>query len=161
MRCHIAPRRTQQLDLDIINSFTDPLHHIMTTLPATRSSVQLQPSFLLHIFVELPASIKFFTKPSFGLANTLPSEAEAIIRQYALLLFVSVMLACIFLRRSKDETSRRVAFALAVYHVAPLARAMWRIYERESQKSDLGGPYLHLAAHLFCCTALFTTSFRT
>ncbi|KAL9021230.1 MAG: hypothetical protein Q9185_001631 [Variospora sp. 1 TL-2023] len=82
----------------------------------------LRRPFFLHLIVELPASIAFFLNPSMTLSQSQP-HAHVVIRQYALLLMSSNIIAYNFIFRSPDETSASVAAALAVYHaVTPLAR---------------------------------------
>ncbi len=107
--------------------------------------------FLLHILLELPASITFFLSPSTQLQLPSPpptpraySQAHALIRQYAVLLLVSnlVALICVLQPTAIDdilgiraegkvvEVERlrgNVAGALAVYHLAPLVRAVGRM----------------------------------
>ncbi|KAI4280105.1 MAG: hypothetical protein L6R35_005975 [Caloplaca aegaea] len=91
--------------------------HSLEKLEDTRTSVtnMLRRPFLLHMIVELPASIAFFLNPSMTLSQSQP-HAHAVIRQYALLLMSSNIIAYNFIFRSPDETSASVAAALAVYH---------------------------------------------
>ncbi|RFU24713.1 hypothetical protein B7463_g11623, partial [Scytalidium lignicola] len=91
----------------------------------------------------------------------LPPTSQAaihfLIRQYAILLLSSVLIALIFaLRPVVDGTSRNVAGALAIYHLAPLSRAVWRVAGsgREVVFGDvngngggLGGPWVHGFVH--------------
>ncbi|TVY87843.1 hypothetical protein LAWI1_G006763 [Lachnellula willkommii] len=88
---------------------------ILSTLP-----------FWLHLLIELPASLNFFLNPAEQLSAAAP-QAHALVRQYALLLFASSLVALIFATRQVDRTSRNVAGALAVYHLAPLVRAVTRV----------------------------------
>jgi hypothetical protein len=118
--------------------------------------------FWLHTGIELPASLKFFLNPSNQLfGHPIHGEirypaAEAIIRQYAVLLFVSVLISLIFAFRVVDDTSRRVAAALFLYHVAPAVRAASRIWVGDQNwiNKDLGGPWVHLVVHILCLAAL-------
>lgn len=113
--------------------------------------------FLCHLAVELPASCKFVLIPSSGLPGKAGPEAEAIIRQYGVLLFVSVIVSAIFLSRSHDATSCHVSLALAIYHFAPMTRAIRRIMQEkrvDKTQSDLGGPWVHLCAHILCFVTL-------
>jgi hypothetical protein len=110
--------------------------------------------FWLHLLIELPASVNFFLNPSEQLSSPAP-QAHAIIEQYAVLLFVSTLIALIFALRPIDRTSRSVAAALSVYHLAPLVRAGSRIVEGSGDYGKgLGGPIVHLIVHLLCFGAL-------
>ncbi|KAH8789025.1 hypothetical protein F5882DRAFT_402620 [Hyaloscypha sp. PMI_1271] len=110
--------------------------------------------FWLHFLIELPASMNFFLNPSEQLSSPAP-QAHPIIKQYAVLLFVSTLIALIFALRPIDGTSRNVAGALSVYHLAPLVRAGSRIAEGSGEYGKgLGGPMLHLAVHLLCFVGL-------
>lgn len=108
------------------------------------------------MIVELPASIAFFLNPSMTLSQSQP-HAHAVIRQYALLLMSSNIIAYNFIFRSPDETSASVAAALAVYHVGPLLRAGARVGGGEARGQSGGGfssPWVHLIAHLVCLVSL-------
>jgi hypothetical protein len=119
----------------------------MPPLPATLA-------FWLHFLIELPASLNFFLNPSEQLLSPAP-QAHAIIRQYAVLLFVSNLIALIFALRPLDGTSRSVAGTLSIYHLAPLVRAGSRILEGSGEYGKgLGGPVLHLIVHGLCFTGL-------
>ncbi|QSZ36328.1 hypothetical protein DSL72_007454 [Monilinia vaccinii-corymbosi] len=82
--------------------------------------------FILHTIVEIPASLNFFFNPSSQLSTPAP-QAHAVIQQYALLLFVSSLISILFAWRPVDRTSRNVAGALSLYHIAPTLRAAGRI----------------------------------
>lgn len=124
--------------------------------------------FCLHILIELPASINFFLFPSAQVstsASTPPvsAPAGALIRQYAVLLLSSNLIALIFALQPINSTSRQVAGALAVYHLAPVIRAGSRIRAGElelgqkvegSRMKGLGGPLLHFAVHSVCLLGL-------
>ncbi|CAL3962792.1 unnamed protein product [Diplocarpon coronariae] len=123
--------------------------------------------FLIHVVLETPASLNFFLRPGNQLAAPAP-QAHALVRQYAALLLSSNLVALVFAFRDVDETSQRVAGALAVYHVAPLVRAVGRIGNgtegergasrrasgREEAEGGLGGPWLHAATHACALGAL-------
>lgn len=109
--------------------------------------------FWLHILIELPASLNFYFNPSEQLPSPAP-QAHAIIRQYAVLLLVSNIIAGIFALRPLDRTSRNVAGAFAVYHVAPLMRALSRV-GRANYGEGLGGPVVHVIVHGICFLGLF------
>ncbi|KAE9380588.1 hypothetical protein N431DRAFT_432868 [Stipitochalara longipes BDJ] len=110
--------------------------------------------FWFHLLIEFPASINFFFNPSEQLSSPAP-QSHIIVRQYAVLLLVSALIALIFALRPIDETSRYVAGALSVYHVAPLMRAGSRILERRGEYGrGLGGPTVHLIVHTICFAGL-------
>jgi hypothetical protein len=114
--------------------------------------------FWLHLLIELPASTNFFFAPSEQLSSPAP-QAHMILKQYAVLLFVSALIALIFALRPIDGTSRRVAGALSVYHLAPLVRAGSRIMEGSGEYGKgLGGPVFHLVVHAVCFAGLLGSS---
>ncbi|KAK0120012.1 hypothetical protein ONS95_011430 [Cadophora gregata] len=107
----------------------------------------INPAFLIHALLELPASLNFFFRPNEQLSTPVP-QAHALIRQYAVLLMSSNIVALIFAFRPVDETSRRVAGALATYHAAPLVRAVGRITSHdEGYGKALGGRWVHAVVH--------------
>ncbi len=129
--------------------------------------------FWLHSLIELVPSVVFLIDPASQLyASNVTSDlqstspewstaqlnprAEAIIRQYAVLLFASVLISAIFAVRKLDITSRQVAAALTLYHCAPIVRATLRLWGGEApwQPQDMGGPWVHLAVHVICFLAL-------
>lgn len=121
----------------------------------------LHVAFGLHILVETPAALNFFINPLEELQLAIPSpSAEALIRQYALLLLWSNAIALVFLLRPIDKVSRRVACALGFYHLAPASRAMSRLVRNEpALGTSLGGPAVHLVVHIFCLVTLTTGLF--
>lgn len=104
--------------------------------------------FLLHMVVEIPASLNFLIRPGNQLAIPAP-QAHVIIRQYATLLLSSNLIALVFFNRAVDETSRNVAGALALYHVTPIVRAVSRLIDGERAV-----PLLHASVHLACLASL-------
>lgn len=109
--------------------------------------------FLLHILLEVPAGFNFLLRPGEQLPQPAPG-AHSLIRQYAILLLASCLISLIFWRRRPcDLTSRRVAGALAVYHVGPLVRAssrLWHTYggsDEEAYGRAGGGPVVHAIVH--------------
>jgi hypothetical protein len=78
------------------------------------------------------------------------------IRQYGVLLFVSVLISTIFALRKADITSRQVAAALTLYHLAPIVRATSRLWGGEIGwlPDDMGGPWVHLVVHIILVLAL-------
>ncbi|KAH8601389.1 hypothetical protein B0O99DRAFT_480858, partial [Bisporella sp. PMI_857] len=96
--------------------------------------------FWVHGLIELPAGLNFLLRPSEQLSSPAP-QAHPIIRQYGTLLLSSVIVALIFGTQPISTSSQNVAGALALYHLAPLARAFRRIYEGGVQYGKgLGGP---------------------
>ncbi|KAG0651741.1 hypothetical protein D0Z07_1927 [Hyphodiscus hymeniophilus] len=112
--------------------------------------------FWIHIILETPASLNFFFNPSEQLSSPAP-QAHAIIRQYAVLLLVSNLIALNFALGPLDQTGKNVALALSVYHLAPIFRAGSRILNGDHLYGHgLGGPWLHLWVHGGCFAALLT-----
>jgi hypothetical protein len=110
--------------------------------------------FWMHVFIETPAGFNFIRNPSEQLSAPAP-QAHAIIQQYGALLLVSVNIALIFAFRPVDTTSKRVAGALALYHILPIVRAFARIQVGATiYGKGLGGPWAHLAAHIICLASL-------
>ena len=109
----------------------------------------VQFAFLLHLIIETVASINFLLRPSATLSASQP-HSHAVIRQYALLLISSNIIAAVMLNRGIDATSGKVAGALGVYHVGPAVRAVSRIL----QNNSLNEPWLHAFLHILCGTCL-------
>lgn len=116
----------------------------------------LKLSLWLHILIETPASLNFLLHPSQQLHLSTPSPAaDALIRQYALLLLTSNLIALALALRPVDRTSRRVAGALGLYHVGPIMRAAARLMHGEAAfAGGLGGPATHLVVHVVAFFAL-------
>ena len=118
-------------------------------------------SFLLHAIVETPACVNFLLFPDDQLPDSAP-QAHAIIRQYAVLLFSSAIIAVTFAcRATPDFASGNVAGALAIYHIGPFVRAWSRIDVRGTfdirRHSLLKDPLLHFAVHSLCLGSLGLT----
>lgn len=111
--------------------------------------------FLLHILIEIPAAGGFFLRPSLTLQTPQPA-AHGVIRQYALLLASTSLIAAVFLFQPPSTVSCQVAGALALYHVGPFMRALSRTRSEESIRicEGLGEPRLHVVLHGLCITAL-------
>ena len=115
--------------------------------------------FILHIVIELPAAISFAFRPSATLSRPQP-QAQAVIRQYALLLLSTIIIAAAFVKQNqKDDGAkmqeRSVASALALYHMGPLIRAAHRSSNREgTARHILDQPWLHVLVHVLCCLLL-------
>lgn len=125
--------------------------------PQQQANIMVNPGFLLHIITETPASIAFFLAPSMTLAHPQP-HAHPVIQQYALLLTASVYIAYTFLQGLTNDVSRKVAAALAFYHLGPLYRAVCRIRNGEGKAGGMESvsrnPWLHLMAHVLCLVGL-------
>lgn len=139
-----------------------PLFILFGFLRSSLQSTSLGPAvFSLHLLIEIPASINFFIHPSGQLDSPAP-QAHTVIRQYAILLFVSNVIAAIFAFRNIDRTSKNVAGALALYHIGPVFRAGTFMMSRDKHKTRaFGGAYLHFGVHLVCLAfllLLFTMS---
>lgn len=122
--------------------------------PALQAS-QASIPFLLHLIIELPAAIQFTVSPSATLRIRQP-HAHALIRQYALLLMASNLIAAAFVLHDRRHSEcsaleRAVAAALAIYHLGPLLRAMARYQNGEGENRGLVmQPWLHLIVHFIC-----------
>jgi len=111
--------------------------------------------FLLHALIEVPACLNFFLFPSGQLGTPTP-QAHAVVRQYAVLILSSILVAMSFVRRPRDEVSARVAGALAVYHLAPSIRSASRL-RRQAQSGERLVPseaFVYLMAHVICGSLL-------
>jgi hypothetical protein len=119
------------------------------------SSISQNP-FLAHAVVEIPASINFFLYSSSQLGLYSP-QAQAVVKQYAVLLLSSVMIALSFaFRNNVDTLSGQVAGALALYHLAPMFRAIGKM-----NGGRLGWrPLFVLVAHAFCLARLSRCSWK-
>lgn len=109
--------------------------------------------FLLHCIIEVPASINFLLFPSSQLRLYSP-QSHAIIRQYATLLFSSVLISWIFATRDNDDLSGKAAAALALYHLAPMARASSRLRNGQARWQST----LFLFFHTVCFGSLLHLS---
>jgi len=118
-----------------------------------------QAGLLLHLMVELPASINFLLRPSATLSVPQP-QAHAVIRQYALLLMSTNLIVLALLMREMDQLSGKIAGALVLYHIGPIARALSRV-KNQASGSVLGGPKLHAFVHVLCVVTLVTSFIST
>ena len=111
--------------------------------------------FLIHILIEIPACYNFFVHPSRQLGINTP-HAHPVIRQYATLLLTSILVALIFVRQEKNDTSGKAAAALAVYHIAPSLRSIDRLIKqaRHGQALIPSEAFLYLVVHTICGAAL-------
>lgn len=101
-------------------------------------------SFLLHFILELLAGLNFLFRPSHQLSRPAP-QANALIRQYGALLISSALICHVFAGRDVDIVTCRVAGALSLYHLAPICRALGRVW------NGAGGrfwPLVHFILHL-------------
>jgi len=113
-------------------------------------------AFVMHAVIEIPAAINFMFLPSKQLGEYTP-HAHAIVRQYALLLLVSVLISLTFATRPMDDLSRAVAGSLAMYHIGPALRSMGRLRRQAAQSKRLllSEATLYLVVHIACGTSLF------
>jgi hypothetical protein len=116
----------------------------------------------LHILVEIPATIGFLLFPSASLRKPQP-QAHAVIRQYGMLLgSTNLIVAVLLISRFSmpgvvyEVLERRVAGALALYHLGSLSRAAARIYCGENAQSVFTGPWLHMLLHAVCFATLIS-----
>jgi hypothetical protein len=111
--------------------------------------------FLLHIVIEVPAALNFLLFPSRQLTIYSP-QAHAVVRQYAVLLFTSVIISALFLFRIHDELSGQVAGALSLYHIGPSIRSVARLRTRLREGRGLfpSEPAFYLVLHMLAGAAL-------
>lgn len=112
--------------------------------------------FALHIVVEVPAVLQFALYPSSTLQVPQP-HAHAVVRQYALLLLSTIVIAVIFVVASGDQIwiERGVAGSLSLYHLGPIIRAIDRGQRGEGRgRRSLQRPWMHAVVHLTCWIAL-------
>jgi hypothetical protein len=112
--------------------------------------------FLIHAVIETPASINFFVFPSDQLGAQTPN-AHPVIRQYACLLFATVLVSLAFTQRPPDELSGQVAGAFSLYHIAASIRAGSRLQRQMSEGKHivLSEASLHLIVHTICIGSLW------
>jgi hypothetical protein len=130
------------------------IHLIKNCLLRLYGSISIQKNhitypFLLHAVLEIPASLNFFLNPS-GQLGVYSPQAHPVIRQYAVLLLASILIALSFALRDADELSGQVAGALAIYHLAPMLRAAGRLTGRRA----IWQPLLFFATHGVCLAGL-------
>lgn len=111
--------------------------------------------FLFHIIIETPALFNFFVFPSKQLGTHTP-HAHAVIRQYAVLILTSNLVAMSFVCRPMDELSGKIAGALAIYHIAPSVRSIMRLKRqaREGRPLIPSEAFLYLVVHTICGAVL-------
>lgn len=123
--------------------------------------------FICHIILEVPAALAFALFPSATLRSSQP-DAHAVIRQYALLLVTTVVIAVIFgfgihepqaVNPHVHRLERQVAGALALYHLGPMVRAGYRIWHREGV--SIWTPCVHLLCHGAAGTVLAGRAYDT
>ncbi len=132
-------------------------------------SVLTFPSpFILHIILESPAVIAFALFPSATLQSKQP-EAHPVIRQYALLLLTTVLIAAVFACQPDDtqgtnihvqRLEQQVAGALALYHIGPMTRAAGKIIDGEIRGLQVM-PFVHMLSHGVCGIALAGRAYQT
>lgn len=107
-------------------------------------------SFLLHFLLELLAGANFLLRPSHQLSTPVP-QANAIIRQYGALLLSSSLICLAFANRDIDLVTRRVGGALSLYHLAPISRALSRVWRGSDGRF---WPAVHFSLHLVAFVSL-------
>lgn len=117
-------------------------------------------AFLLHAAIEVPAAINFMLFPSKQLGKDTPN-AHPVVRQYALLLVASVLIAIVFAVRETDEISRVVAGCLAIYHPGPALRSFARLRNQYKRSEPLlaSEAFLYLICHILTGSALILCYF--
>ncbi|KAI1303781.1 hypothetical protein F5Y03DRAFT_359051 [Xylaria venustula] len=121
-----------------------------------------QLAFVVHTAVETAAGVSFIVHPEGQLPSCTPA-AKLILRQYGGLLLASSMI-CLVVITGLDcgpTTTRLLAATLGSYHAWPCYRAFSRIQNEArhgaQETSILGGPFVHLLAHVVClCLFLYT-----
>ena len=108
----------------------------------------VEAAFAFHILGEVPAALFFFFRPSKTLKTPQP-HAHAVIRQYALLLMSTNIIALAAFFRGSDEFTTIIAGALVLHHVGPVVRALTRGIGGESGRK-IGWPLVHGLFHLSC-----------
>lgn len=126
-------------------------------------------ALLLHVLVEVPASLSFLLGARRQLRDPNPSpEAVLVCQSYGGLLLSTNVLCFLFLcyrgsssSSNVDDATAIVAASLAVYHVFPIWRAWARIrglgqHGRgwAQQAEALGGPHVHLVVHVLLLVSL-------
>ncbi|KAI0004367.1 hypothetical protein F4779DRAFT_621498 [Xylariaceae sp. FL0662B] len=110
--------------------------------------------FVVHAVVETVAALSFIFKPDKQLPGC-NGDAKLILRQYGgLLLSTNFVCFAVLIEPGANHTTQLLAIALGTYHIWPCYRAFVRIRRSVGTKghesSGLGGPRLHLAAHVIC-----------
>jgi hypothetical protein len=119
----------------------------------------------LRVLIEISAFLGFLLAPSKTLQRPQP-YAHPVIRQYGLLLLVTnvLLVALLFELYSDNNTpsslTRHTCGALALYHPAPIWRALGRLTRDGNPHSLMASPLLHLCLHGACLsTALFAFAY--
>ena len=131
---------------------------ISSASPAIILSNPRQAAVMSHVVIESVAALNFFLRPSSTLRQRQP-YAHSIIYQNALLLVCTNTIAVTASQYPESELTRAIAMSLAIYHLAPISRALARIYRGEHGQA-LGGPWLHLVVHVALGAALVMTWVR-
>lgn len=135
-----------------------PRAAISFPIPSSKMDNLMRFALVLHLVIETTAAINFFLRPSATLSTPQP-YSHGVIRQYALLLLTTNIIAAAVLNRAVyDDLSAHIAAALALYHAGPFVRAVSKI-RRGNTGDILGGAWLHASSHLLCLACLLASSF--
>ncbi|KAL2149353.1 hypothetical protein VTH82DRAFT_8701 [Thermothelomyces myriococcoides] len=130
-------------------------------------------ALLLHLLVEIPASLSFLLAPHAQLPGA-SAEARLILRNLGGLLAATNLIVLVILLSNPAEAVSATAAAaaetyrltawlclcLGTYHVWPIHRAWVRMKwslsssHKKEEKKVLGGPAVHFMVHVLCLTAL-------
>lgn len=129
-------------------------------------------AFALHMLIELPASFVFVVSPERQLDST-SDAATLVLQQYGALLLATIAIAAWFALKPRSGGAVVSSLALGLFHLAPARRAAVRLHllpmglagsrmyvpnawaREEVASQTLGGPWVHLVAHLGCSLAFF------
>jgi hypothetical protein len=122
----------------------------------------------LHVLIKISASLGFLLAPSKTLQRPQPyaHPDDPVIRQYGpLLLVTNVMLVALLFELYSDNNTLssltlHTCGALALYHPAPIWRALGRLTRDGHPHSLMASPSLHLCLHGACLsTAIFASAY--
>ncbi|KAK4164533.1 hypothetical protein QBC43DRAFT_262092 [Cladorrhinum sp. PSN259] len=151
------------------------------------SNPSFQIPLLLHLLIEIPASLSFLFNPRSQLppSSSSPTSAASsshdrdailILRNFGGLLLATNLLVSVLLfhqHNFKEDSegifdgnlSGWILLSLGTYHFWPCWRA-WDRIKRSSANQDkkeqkaLGGPKVHLVVHLICLFALLVSGWQ-
>lgn len=125
-------------------------------------------AFYLHGLLALPPFLNFLVL-SFNPDRLARTQTGHILRNYAFLLLSTSLVTFVHVSNQGpgarvDERTKdgRMALALAVYHVAPIWRAIARILAGEPVwTKEMGGPGVHLGTHVVVAGVLLKKGLMT